>query len=99
MIKSFLAAAALVGLATPAAFAHGAHNTRVVTKTVAPVIAVSTSNRRFVRANNRRSQVIVQTPVLSISTPVLKVVATPTRRAVAKTRFTPVRSNRVIVRR
>ena len=99
MIRSFLAAATLIGFATPAALAHGAHNTRVVTKTVVPVVTVSTQNRRLVRANNRRSRVIVQTPVLSISTPVLKVVATPARRVVAKTRFTPVRSNRVVVRR
>ncbi|MEO9971365.1 MAG: hypothetical protein ABJG15_16335 [Hyphomonadaceae bacterium] len=98
MIKSLLTAAALIGLATPTAFAHGAHNTRIVTKAVTPVIAVATPNRRVVRANTRRAGVIVQTPVLSISVPVRKVIAAPSRRVVAKTRFTPVRSTRVIRR-
>lgn len=83
MIKSFLAAAALVALATPAASASDAYNTRVVTKIVTPVLAVSKQNRRVVRRSNnrinRRSVIVVKTPIITISPPVLKVIAAPTR--------------------
>ena len=96
MIKSILTAAALIGLAVPAASA-GTHRTTVVTKRVVPVVAVSQRNTRAIRAANRRSVVAVR-PRVKIVTPVLKIATVPTRVVVKKKAVVPVRSRRIIRR-
>ena len=106
MMKSLLTAAAFATFAVPAASASGLYPTKVVTKKVTPVVAVSPRAVRNVRVVKRTPIVSLAIPGLRISTPAVKVVATPavkvaatpTRIVTTPRRVVNTRNGRVIVR-
>ena len=99
MIKSILTAAAFIGLAVPAASAHGVHKSTVITKRSTPIVAVSPLAVRKSRTLNRRGSIAIMTPVVKIVAPIVKVPVVSTRVVNRRAKSVPARNRRVVVRR